>query len=186
MRKEIVEKIQALFGVIILTLTLLVFFYSPAMHTDDMTELYSTYNEIKDYTEISELEKYLNENNIRYEMSVGDIYVYPSSYRENKIQFITLGNACEIIPAEYAINFQKIDKKENVEITHKNGNEYIYHIKDGKKYVCYEGKYYTTIAHSLFYKFVRVIVTIIVALADILLIYIAFFYKEKEHKRSSN
>ena len=75
MSKENLEKMMAVFGVILLTLVLVVFFYNPAMHTDDMTEVYSTYNEIKDYTEISELEKYLNENNIRYKMSVGDIYV---------------------------------------------------------------------------------------------------------------
>lgn len=136
-------------------------FFIPIADTEEWTENYNLYKELKDYKNISELEEHLNSKRIKHERKNDNIYIYLKD--DNKyadVIFDTIETECKIQTSKYDINFQKLDERKNVKVYKKGGVEYISRIEDGVKYEYSDGKYYITWLKALWIRWGVIILSL--------------------------
>lgn len=179
MKKKTIEKIMALLSVILLLGVLVTALWLPVVYREDKTEYYNLYKELETYTNTPALEEYLEDKEIRYTKTIGDIYVHCYNVnlanKKDTIHFITLRDNCEIVEEKYVTNFKRLDDKENVEIVQKEGKPEISFEEDGKRYILYDGHYYTKPVYAIGFNIVRIFASIFVLVVCILIIYAFFF-----------
>lgn len=158
---------------VFMILIVVIMLFIPVSNMEDCTDSYNLYKEVKDYRKISELEEYLNTNNIKYKKNEDNILLYLKDGNNYADQvFITIETECKVKPGTYDINFEKLD-----EVYQKSGKEYITLINDGIKYTYLEGKYYITWINSLWLKRIGIVSGIVLA---IFWLYLGFKPKKKE------